>query len=321
MKSGVTHPGAEVVPHHDSPLSLLVVLGPTASGKTALGVRLALQAGGEIISADSRQVYRGMDIGTGKDLAEYGDVPYHLIDIRDPSDEFSLFHFQQACLKALADIQGRGKVPVLVGGTGLYLESILRGYRLVEAPENPALRAELASLSHEELSGRLIQEAPSVHNTTDLLDRDRMIRAIEIAWHGKVHQPDPLPDIRPLIFGIRWERSALRKRITDRLKERIAGGMIEEVRDLHASGISWERLEFFGLEYRFIARHLRGELNRNDMFQKLNSAIHDFAKRQETWFRRMERNGIAIHWLDGGNDPFSQAMAILDRSPLTSNAG
>jgi tRNA dimethylallyltransferase len=306
--------------HHDSPHNLLVVLGPTASGKTALGVRLARQATGEIISADSRQVYRGMDIGTGKDLAEYGDIPYHLIDIRDPSDEFSLFHFQQECLKALADIQGRGRVPVLVGGTGLYLESILKGYRLVEAPENPALRAELASLSHDELSERLLRETPSTHNTTDLLDRGRMIRAIEIAWHGKDHQPEPLPDIRPLVIGIRWERKALRKRITDRLKERIACGMIEEVRYLHASGISWERLDLFGLEYRFIARHLRGELNHNDMFQKLNSAIHDFAKRQETWFRRMERNGIEIHWLDGENDPFSQAMAILGRSPLIPNA-
>jgi tRNA dimethylallyltransferase len=207
-----------------------------------------------------------------------------------------------------------------VGGTGLYLESILKGYRLVEVPEIPALRAELASLSHDGLTDRLHREAPSIHNTTDLLDRDRMIRAIEIACHGKDHQPEPLPDIRTLIFGIRRERSTLRKRITDRLKERIANGMIEEVRDLHASGISWERLEYFGLEYRFIARHLRGELNRNDMVQKLNSAIHDFAKRQETWFRRMERSGIAIHWLDGENDPFSQAMAILGSSPLASYA-
>ncbi len=307
--------------HDTLPINLVVLLGPTASGKTRLGVRIARQTGGEIISADSRQLFRRMDIGTGKDLSEYEEVPYHLIDIRDPSEEFSLFHFQQECLKSWDDILHRGKLPVLVGGTGLYIESILKGYRLVEVPENRALRAELAGFSIDALRERLLSAASSTHNTTDMLERERLIRAIEIAEHDKSHKPEPLPEIRPLIFGIRWERAALKTRITERLKERMAGGMIEEVQELLASGIPWERLEYFGLEYRLIARYLRKEMNRNDMFQKLNSAIHDFAKRQETWFRRMERNGALIHWLDGDGDPFGQAVAILNQYPIVHHAG
>ncbi len=302
------------------PINLVVVLGPTASGKTMLGVRLARQTGGEIISADSRQIFRGMDIGSGKDLSEYREVPYHLIDIRDPSEEFSLFHFQRECLKAIENIQGRRKMPILVGGTGLYIESILKGYQLVEAPVNPSLRGELAGFSIDPLRERLLCVASSTHNTTDMLDRERLIRAIEIAEYEMIHEPEPLPEIRSLIFGMRWERTTLKKRITDRLKERMAGGMIEEVQKLHALGIPWERLDYFGLEYRFIARYLRGEMNRNDLFQKLGSAIHDFAKRQGTWFRRMERNGAVIHWLDGDGDPFGQAMEIMERSHFVHHA-
>ena len=293
---------------------LLVVLGPTASGKTRLGVELARALDGEIISADSRQVYRGMDIGTGKDLAEYGEIPRHLIDIVEPGHEFNLFEYQRRFLEASAAIRGSHRIPVLVGGTGLYLEAVIRGYRLIEAPENPELRRELAPLPMEALAERLQRAVSRLHNTTDLLERERLTRAIEIAEYEREHAPDPLPGIRPLIFGIRWEREILRRRITARLKERLEQGMIEEVTRLHAAGIPWETLEFYGLEYRFVARFLKGELNRNDMFQKLNGAIHDFAKRQETWFRRMERNGTVIHWLDGAGEPLREALAIVAKS-------
>lgn len=290
---------------------MIVVLGPTASGKTRLGVGLAQTLRGEVISADSRQVYRGMDIGSGKDLAEYGDIPHHLIDIVDPGYEFSLFEFQRRFSETCKSIRERGKLPVLVGGTGMYLQAVLKGYRLVETPLNPALRKELADLTLTALAERLKRSATRLHNTTDLLHRDRLVRAIEIAEYEQIHEPEPLPEMNPLIFGIRCGREILRQRITARLKERLAHGMIEEVERLHLEGIPWETLEFYGLEYRFIACHLKGELSRNDMFQKLNSAIHSFAKRQETWFRRMERDGVVIRWLDGAGDPLKEALAIV----------
>jgi tRNA dimethylallyltransferase len=290
---------------------MLVILGPTASGKTRLGVQLARSMGGEIISADSRQVYRGMDIGTGKDLAEYENIPFHLIDVVEPRHEFNVFEFQRLFFQAFSAIRKRGRLPFLVGGTGMYLDAAVKGYRLVEVPENLLLRGELAELSMTELAERLKRVASRLHNSTDLLEWDRLIRAIEIAEYERDHAHEPVPEIKPLIFGIRLEREALRRRITARLKERLEKGMIEEVERLHAEGVPWETLEFYGLEYRFIARHLKGELNRNDMFQKLNSAIHDFAKRQETWFRRMERGGTVIRWLDGAGEPFREAMEIL----------
>ena len=291
----------------------IVLLGPTASGKTRLGVALARELNGEIISADSRQVYRGMDIGTGKDLEEYGDVPYHLIDILEPGEDFNVFLFQKLCFAAMEEIRGRNRLPIIVGGTGLYLDAVLRKYRMVEVPDNPELRQELADLPLEELAARLLAVNPRLHNTTDLLDRDRLLRAIEIAEYEKSHEPEPLPEIRPLVFGVRWERSVLRQRITARLKERLDAGLIEEVAELHRQGVPYETLEFYGLEYRFVARHLKGELNRNDLFQKLNSAIHDFAKRQDTWFRRMERQGTEIHWLDGGGKPLQEALEIVGK--------
>jgi tRNA dimethylallyltransferase len=291
----------------------IVILGPTASGKTRLGVGIARELGGEIISADSRQVYRGMDIGTGKDLEEYGGIPHHLIDILDPGQEFNVFRFQRLCFAAMEEIRGRGRLPVIVGGTGLYLDAVLRGYRMVEVPQDPALRADLALLSPEELASRLLSLNPRLHNTTDLLDRERLVRAIEIADYELSHEPEPLPGIRPLVFGVRWERGILRERITARLKARLASGMIEEVDRLHRQGVPYETLEFYGLEYRFVARFLKGELSRNDLFQKLNSAIHDFAKRQETWFRRMERLGTDIRWLDGAGEPLEEALRILGR--------
>ena len=290
---------------------LLAVLGPTASGKTRLGVELARRLSGEVISADSRQVYRGMDLGTGKDLAEYGEIPFHLIDIVPAGCEFNVFQFQRRFLAASADIRTRGKLPVLVGGTGMYLDAALGVRMLQEVPENPALRVELDRLSMGTLAERLRSLTSRLHNTTDLLERPRLIRAIEIAAFEAEHPAGPLPSLRSCIFGIRWERETLRRRITHRLRARLDQGMVEEVALLHDAGIPWEKLEFYGLEYRFITRHLRGELSRNDMVQKLNGAIHDFAKRQETWFRRMERNGTVIRWLDGAGDPLEEAMGII----------
>jgi tRNA dimethylallyltransferase len=288
------------------------VLGPTASGKTRLGAELARALCGEIISADSRQVYRGMDIGTGKDLHEYGGVPYHLIDIAPPGSEFNLFEFQRHFLAAFTEISGRGRLPVLVGGSGMYLDCVLRGYRLSEVPENPELRLELAPLDMEELAERLRSANPRLHNRTDLTERPRLTRAIEIAeFSADTQDSEPYPEISPVTLGIRWERAQLRERITARLKERLESGMIEEVQELHASGIPWEQLEFYGLEYRLLSRHLKGELSRNDMFQKLNSAIHDFAKKQENWFRRMQSHGTPIHWLEGAGDPLSEALTYL----------
>ncbi|MBU1205337.1 MAG: tRNA (adenosine(37)-N6)-dimethylallyltransferase MiaA [Proteobacteria bacterium] len=292
--------------------NLLVILGPNASGKTRVAVQVARALKGEIISADSRQVYRGMDIGTGKDLEEYGSVPYHLIDIVDPGYEFNVFEFQRRFREAFQEIQARGHLPLLVGGTGMYLDSVLRGYELIEVPENLPLRQKLAALAVENLAARLRQINPKLHNTTDLLDRNRLTRAIEIAeFQREAQNVPPLPELSLLVFGIKWEREALRRRITQRLKERLNQSLIEEVARLHYTGIPLEILEFYGLEYRFVAQYLKGVWNKNDMFQKLNSAIHQLAKRQETWFRRMERQGIAIRWVDGDKDP---AGAILKQS-------
>lgn len=294
--------------------NLIVILGPTASGKTRLGVQLARLLKGEMISADSRQVYRGLDLGAGKDLSEYEEIPYHLIDIADPGQEFSVFDYQQRFFEVFIDVSRRGRLPILVGGTGLYLDSVLRGYRMVAVPENPQLREELAPLTMDELVARLKSVARNIHNTTDTLDRNRLVRALEIAAHELNHEPEPLPHLEPVIFGISWDRNILRRRITERLRERLDAGLITEVEGLLRSGVSHDTLDFFGLEYRFVSRHLRGELNFNDMFQKLNSAIHDFAKRQETWFRRMERNGAIINWLAGGSDMVAQALTVLNRS-------
>jgi tRNA dimethylallyltransferase len=292
--------------------NLLVILGPTASGKTRLGVELARRLKGEIISADSRQVFRSMDIGTGKDLHEYGELPYHLIDVAPPGSEFNLFQFQRLFLDAFDDISRRGRLPVLVGGTGMYLDSVLRGYWLAEVPQDPQLRGELEPLSMEQLTERLQRANPNLHNTTDLTERSRLVRAIEIAEADTPPTGHPRPELHPITLGISWDRAVLRQRITQRLKQRLDAGMIEEVRALHAAGIPYEQLDYYGLEYRFLARYLKGEITRNDMFQKLNSAIHDFAKKQENWFKRMQSHGTAIHWLDGAGDPLRQALEYLE---------
>ena len=296
-----------------SAFNMLVVLGSTASGKTKLAVALAQMLNGEIISADSRQVYRGLDIGSGKDLDEYQDIKHHLIDIVDPGYEYNIFDFQQNVIDAYQEITNKNKLAIMAGGSALYVDSILKGYRLIEVPENIALRASLATLSHDDLVNKLQQLKPNLHNTTDLIDHDRLVRAIEIAQgeHDAQGSHNDFPDLKPLIFAIRWPREVIRQRITERLKVRMEQGLIEGVAQLHAQGVSWETLYFYGLEYRFIAQHLQGQLSKNDCFQKLNSAIHQFSKKQDTWLRRLERNGTNIHWLDGDKDVLAQAVKIV----------
>ncbi|MHB8769728.1 MAG: tRNA (adenosine(37)-N6)-dimethylallyltransferase MiaA [Syntrophales bacterium] len=297
--------------------NLLVVLGPTASGKTELAVRLAERLNAEIISADSRQVYRGMDLGTGKDLSQYerGEttVPHHLIDILDPHQEFNVFDFQRFFYRCFQEITGRARVPLLVGGTGLYLDAVLRGYRLASVPENVKLRAELATEEMDVLRGRLRATHPEPHNSTDLQDRKRLIRAIEIAECSRDEDrscaPQPVP-LAPLVVGIRCERNILRRKITFRLHTRMAEGLIEEVQSLHQRGIGWERIDAFGLEYRYVARYLQGVMTREEMTRILATRIHQFAKRQETWFRGMERKGVPIHWIDAPDE--MRVIALIE---------
>lgn len=292
----------------------LMILGPTASGKTALGVGLARTLDGEIVSADSRQVYRGLNIGTGKDLHEYeiGGPPvrHHLIDIVEPDAEYSVFQYQRDFFTVVADIKARGKLPVIVGGTGLYLDAALSKTMMVPVPHNPELRAAMEPLSTEVLQERLLALKPDQHNTTDLLDRDRILRAIEIAVYCESATPEPAPPLNPFVLGVQWDRKVLRQRVARRLKMRLDEGLVEEVEDLIADGCSWERLENLGLEYRHVSRFLRGKIkNPNDLYQKLSGEIARFAKRQETWFRRMERNGVEIHWVPEGR--LEAALSVI----------
>jgi len=294
-------------------IDALVILGATAGGKTALAVAAARHFGGEIISADSRQVYRGMDLGTGKDLTEYAEVPYHLIDIAEAGSEYNLFQFQRDGYEAIKAIHQRQKLPIICGGTGLYLDAILKGYHLVEVPVNQQLREQVSTWSDECLRHQLLAVKPQQHNRTDLDERERLVRAYEIAL-GENHAEAVDPFVwRPLVFGLKWPREVLRRRIGERLKQRLEQGMIAEVENLHAGGVTWEQLEFYGLEYRFIARYLQGELRRHDMVQQLATAIGQFAKRQETFFRRMEKHGTQIHWLNAQKDPFAQLCCSVDQ--------
>lgn len=295
--------------------NFITILGPTAVGKTHLAAQLANRFNGEIISADSRQVYRRMDIGTGKDISDYNIdgkiILHHLIDVIEPKEEFNLFLFNKFFYESFSDITSRGKTPFLVGGTGLYLHSILNGYELNKVDFDETRYAELNELEISDLSERLNKVSLSLHNTTDLLVKERIIRAIMIAEKENNNEVLIKSDVNSLTIGIRLEREEIKKRITARLKHRLQNGMIEEVKRLIDDGISFERLNLFGLEYKFIGKYLSEELCYNDMYQKLNSAIHSFAKRQMTWFRKMEREGTIIHWVDGPN--FKEADQLISK--------
>lgn len=293
--------------------NLITILGPTAVGKTRLGALLANHFNGEIISADSRQVYIGMDIGTGKDLDDYivdgKTIPHHLIDVIEPEKEFNLFLFNKYFYEAVDQINSRARIPFLVGGTGMYLHSILKGYQLNKISFDEKRYRELEKFELRELTDILRKINPTLHNTTDLLIKDRVIRAVMIAENGDEPTFESKPEINSLVIGVRLERVEVKRRITQRLEYRLQNGMIDEVKELVNKGVSYDRLDLFGLEYKFIGRYLQGKLNYNDMFQKLNSAIHDFAKRQMTWFRKMEREGIQIEWIEGPN--FEAAQKII----------
>ncbi len=282
---------------------MLAVVGPTACGKTALAVELALSLGGEVISADSRQVYRGMDIGTGKDLAEYSrngiSVPVHLVDIVDAGEKYNLFEFQRDFLSAYDDVTSRGALPVLCGGSGMYVESVLRGYRLIPVPENAALRARLEEKSLEELTA-ILAGYKTLHNNTDTDTKKRAIRAIEIEeyYASCPVEERAFPAIRTLAVGVDVDREVRRHRITARLLQRLQEGLVEEVEALLASGITAEQLIYYGLEYKFVTMYVTGKMSYDDMVRGLEIAIHQFAKRQMTWFRGMERRGTHIHWID-----------------------
>ena len=282
---------------------LITILGPTASGKTPLATALADRLGTEIISGDSRQVYRRMDLGTGKDLADYTiegrSVPYHLIDIVEPGYKYNVFEYQRDFLKAYESIVDKGKLPILCGGTGMYLESVLKGYRLLPVPENLELRASLEGKSLQELT-LILEGYKKLHNSTDVDTAKRAIRAIEIEEYYKQQPPEyrEFPALKSLIVGVDIDRELRREKITRRLKQRLDEGMVEEVRGLLAEGISAESLIYYGLEYKFLTQYAIGELTYEEMFHQLETAIHQFAKRQMTWFRGMERRGFVIHWLD-----------------------
>ena len=311
---------------------MITILGPTASGKTPLAARLAAEIGGEIISADSRQVYRRMDIGTGKDLADYtveisqGDrhavrIPYHLIDICEPGTKYNLFEYQQDFFDAYEDILSRGAVPILCGGTGLYIEAVLKGYKLSPVPQNQELRDCLEGKSLAELTQMLTElksrNNSNMHNTTDVDSCQRAIRAIEIETYNLEH-PMPkreLPSVDSIIIGVNIDRELRREKITRRLKARLEEGMVEEVRALLDEGIPSEDLTYYGLEYKFVTEYLTGKLSYDEMFTRLEIAIHQFAKRQMTWFRGMERRGFTIHWIDATlpmDDKVRQIMQIAD---------
>jgi len=287
---------------------LITVLGPTASGKTAFASSLAAAIGGEILSADSRQVYRGMDIGTGKDLKDYEidgkHIPYHLIDIVDAGYKYNVFEFQTDFLKAYNEVNSRGNMPIMCGGTGLYLESILKGYRLIPVPENPELRVSLQGKTLSELT-EILKSYKTLHNTTDVDTTKRAIRAIEIEEYYKQHsvEANSFPKINSLIVGIDISRELRRERITNRLISRLEEGMITEVEKLLQSGISADDLIYYGLEYKYVTLYLTGKLEYRYMVQELEVAIHQFAKRQMTWFRGMERRGLHIEWL-----PYQDSM-------------
>lgn len=285
--------------------NLITILGPTATGKTGLAAHLAARINGEIISADSRQIYRGMDLGTGKDYADYFvddiEIPSHLVDIEDAGVHYNVFRFQTDFIRVFNEIKSKDKFPVLCGGSGLYIEAVLKNYRLIEVPPNKILRKELEGKNLEELSEILKNLKPKLHNHTDIETDRRAIRAIEIEnYYAENPEFDTsYPEINSLNIGIDFDRELRRQRITTRLKQRLDEGMLEEVKKLLDSGLTPEQLIYYGLEYKFLTLHLIGELTFDEMFRQLEIAIHQFAKRQMTWFRGMEKRGTKIHWIDG----------------------
>ena len=315
---------SELMVSKDSPARrMITILGPTASGKTDLATHLAARLNAEIISADSRQVYRGMDIGTGKDLADYvinGHViPYHLIDICEPGTKYNLFRYQQDFLDCYEDIRSRGALPILCGGTGLYIEAVLKGYSLSPVPQNPKLRTELEGKNLEELTNILVdlkrRNHSVMHNKTDVDSCQRAIRAIEIETYNltKPTEERLCPPIDSLIIGVDIDREERRRKITKRLKERLKAGMIDEVDGLLKRGIPADDLIYYGLEYKFVTEYLIGKLSYDEMFRQLEIAIHQFAKRQMTWFRGMERRGFTIHWIDAiqsMNDKVEEILSL-----------
>ncbi len=297
--------------------NLITVLGPTASGKTKLSANIASRLGTGVISADSRQVYRGMDIGTGKDFADYivgGKlVPYYLIDICSAGEKYNLFEFQKDFFMIFNELIAKGELPVLCGGSGLYIEAVLKAYRILSVPLNEILRNELSFKSGEELIS-ILSSLQKLHNTTDTNTRKRLIRAIEIAKYqeGHVLKNYVLPEIKSLIIGVAFERSEQKERITMRLKERLENGLIEEVKSLLEKGIASEDLIYYGLEYKYITQYLTGQYTFDEMFNHLNIAIHQFSKRQMTWFRKMEREGFPINWIEGTMPLEQKIKSVFD---------
>lgn len=299
---------------------LIAILGPTASGKTTLAAHLAAKLHTEIISADSRQVYRRMDLGTGKDLADYEvegqPIPYHLIDIAEPGTKYNVFQYQQDFLKAYKDIADKGKLPIVCGGSGLYIESILRGYRMEDVPENKALRQQLEGKSLEELT-EILKTYKTLHNTVQTDTAKRAIRAIEIADFYEQHGISQTaegnqPLYHPLVIGVKIDRELRREKISRRLRQRLDEGMVEEVKGLLAEGIAAEDLIYYGLEYKFLTLYVTGQLSYEEMVSQLEIAIHQFAKRQMTWFRGMERRGVKIHWIEATLPMEEKIKTIMD---------
>ncbi len=296
---------------------MVTVLGPTASGKTTLAVALADAMDGEIISADSRQVYRRMDLGTGKDLNDYiingKCIPYHLIDIVEPGTKYNVFEYQRDFLDAYHLVCSKGRFPILCGGTGLYLESVLRGYRLMPVPENPELRSRLEQKSLEELTA-ILSTYKKLHNTTDVDTVKRAVRAIEIEEYYREHACEgrDFPEIKALVIGTEIDRDLRRQKISARLKQRLDEGMLDEIRSLLSEGIPPENLIYYGLEYKYLTQHILGELTYEEMFRQLEIAIHQFAKRQMTWFRGMEKRGVKIHWQQVSVPVETRVAEILD---------
>jgi tRNA dimethylallyltransferase len=297
--------------------NLITILGPTASGKTGLAAHVAFKIDGEIISGDSRQVYRHMDIGTGKDLQDYSvngfQIPVHIIDIEQPGKHYNVYRFQSDFFRAFQDIQNRKKFPVLCGGSGLYIESVLKSYHLIHVPPNKELRRKLENRSLEELTGILTSLKPNLHNTTDIETTRRAIRAIEIEIFSREHPElkQSTPEMNSLNIGVAYDRDTRRERISRRLKQRLDEGMLEEVRYLLNSGLTPEQLIYYGLEYKYLTLHLTGKLSYREMFGKLETAIHQYAKRQMTWFRGMEKRGIKIHWIEGSFPPDEKLKRIM----------